>query len=81
MIRFYREELLAHFPTPKLEDHLVLAFRDCLFYIFEATLHFGGRSSIRNLRPRHAVVTGTHLSRREKEYFIKLKTVTRRKRT
>jgi hypothetical protein len=27
------------------------------------TLHIGGRSSIRNLRTRHAVVTGTHLSR------------------
>ena len=26
------------------------------------TLHIGGRSSIRNLRTRHAVVTGTHLS-------------------
>jgi len=28
-----------------------------------ATLHIGGLSSIRNLRTRHAVVTGTHLSR------------------
>ena len=27
------------------------------------TLHIGGRSSIRNVRTRHAVVTGTHLSR------------------
>ena len=32
-------------------------------YIFVATHHIEGRSSIRNLRTRHAVVTGTHLSR------------------
>jgi len=37
------------------------AVRDCLFNIFAATLHIGGRSSIRNLRTRHAVVAGTHL--------------------
>ena len=36
------------------------AFRDCLFNSFAATLHIGGRSSIRNLSTRHAVVTGTH---------------------
>jgi hypothetical protein len=46
--------LLAPRPTPKLEDHPLSVFRDCLF---AATLHIGGRSSI-----RHAVVTGTHLS-------------------
>ena len=34
-----------------------------LFNIIAATLHTGGRSSICNLRTRHAVVTGTHLSR------------------
>ena len=33
------------------------AVRDCLFTIFAATLHTGGRSSIRNLRTCHAVVT------------------------
>jgi hypothetical protein len=38
------------------------AVHDCLFNIFAATLHIGGRSSIRNLRTRHAMVTGTHLS-------------------
>ena len=36
------------------------AFRDCSFNLFAATLHIGGRSSIRNLRTRHAVETGTH---------------------
>jgi len=59
----YGEELLTTRPTPKLEDQPLSAVRDCLFNIFAATLHIGGRSSIRNLRTRHAVVTGTHLSR------------------
>ena len=36
--------------------------RDCLFNIFAAAYHIGGRSSIRNLRTLHSVVTGTHLS-------------------
>jgi len=31
----------------------------CLFNLFAATLHIAGRSSIRNLRARHAVVTVT----------------------
>jgi hypothetical protein len=61
-IRFLSEELLAPRPTPKLEDHPLSAVRNCLFNIFAATLHIGGRFSIRNLRTRHAVVTGTHLS-------------------
>jgi len=56
MIRFYGEELLAPRPTTKLEDHPLSAVRDCLFNIFVATLHIGGRSSIRKLRTRHAVV-------------------------
>ena len=38
------------------------AVRDCLFNIFAATFHIGGRSSFRNLWTRHAVVTGTQLS-------------------
>ena len=54
--------MLAPRPTPKLEDHPLSPVRDCLFNIFTATLHVGGRSSIRNLRTRHAVVTGTHFS-------------------
>jgi len=59
MIRFNREELLAPRPTPKLEDHPLSVVSDCLFNIFAATLHIGGRSSIRNLMTRRAVVTGT----------------------
>jgi len=56
------EALLAPRPTPSLEDHPLSAARDCLFNLFATTLHIGGRSSIRNLRTRHAVVIGTHLS-------------------
>jgi hypothetical protein len=59
---FSRWGVEAPRPTPKLEDHPFSAVRDCLFNIFAATLHIRGRSSIRNLRTRHAVVTGTHLS-------------------
>jgi hypothetical protein len=59
---FYYEELLAPRPTPKLEDHPLSAIRDFLFNIFAGTLHIRGLSSMRNLRTRHAVVTGTHLS-------------------
>jgi hypothetical protein len=44
-----------------LEDHLFSALRYCLFNISAATFHIGGRSYIRNLRTRHAVVTETHL--------------------
>jgi len=43
-ICFCGEELLALRPTPKLEDHLLLAVCDCLFNIFAATLHIGGCS-------------------------------------
>jgi len=44
----------------KLEYHPLSAVHDCLFNLFAATLHIGGCSSIRNLKTRHAVVTGTH---------------------
>jgi len=60
---FYGEEVLAPRPIHKLEDHPLSPIRDCLFRIFAATLHTGGRSSIRNPRTRPAVVTGTHLSK------------------
>ena len=62
MICFYGEELLAPRPAPNLEDHPLSSVCDCLFNIFAATLHIGGRSSIHNLRTCHALVTGTHLS-------------------
>jgi hypothetical protein len=69
-IRFYGEESLAPRPTPKLEDHSLSAVRDCLFSILAATHRIGGRSSIPNLRTRHAVVTGTHLSRKYQYYMM-----------
>jgi len=56
---FYGDELLAPRPTPELEYHPLLAVLDCLFNIFPATVYIGGRSSIRNLRKRHTVVTRT----------------------
>jgi len=46
----------------QLEVHPFSAVCDCLFNIFAATLHTGSRSSIRNLRSPHAVVTGTQVS-------------------
>jgi hypothetical protein len=60
---FYGEEVLPPLPKHKLEGHTLSAVRDCLFNIFATTLHTGGLSSIRNPRTRHAVVTGTHLSK------------------
>jgi hypothetical protein len=66
---FYGEELLAPRPTPKLEGHPLSAVRDCLFNIFAANLHTGGRSSIRNLKTRHALMTGTKLSRHLVTFF------------
>ena len=71
MICFYAEELLAPRPNPKLEDHPSAAVRYCLFNLFAATLLIGGRSSIRNPRMRHAVVTGTHYMEGNKSYQVK----------
>jgi hypothetical protein len=62
MIHLSGEKVLTPRPTPNQEDHPLSAVRDCLFNIFAATLHIGGRSTIRNTRTRHSVVTGTHLS-------------------
>jgi len=60
--QFYGKELLEPRPSLKLEDLTLSAARDCLFNIYAAALHIGGRSSIYNLRTRHAMVTGTHFS-------------------
>jgi hypothetical protein len=59
---FLRRGVVNISSTPKLEDHSLSAVRNCLSNVFSATLHIGSRSSIRNLRTGHAVVTGTHLS-------------------
>jgi hypothetical protein len=68
ILSFYGEEFLAPWPTPKLEDHSFSAACDCLFNISAATLHIGGRSSVRNLRARHVMMTETHVSWRHHSY-------------
>jgi len=72
---FYSEGFLAPRLTHKLEGHPSSAVRDCLFNLFLATLLIGGRSSIRNLRTRHAVVTGTHY----KEYLSRILVISTRR--
>ena len=49
LCEWFDEELLTPHPTSKLEEHPLSGVRNCLFSIFAATLHIGGRSSIRNL--------------------------------
>ena len=60
---FYCEDSSANRPNSKQMDNPLSAVRDCIFNIFAATLHTGSRTSICNLRTRHAVVTGSHVSR------------------
>jgi hypothetical protein len=60
---FYGERLLAPHPTPQLEDHTLSFARDCLFNIYSQLPSIaGGRSSIRNLRTHHALVTRNPLN-------------------
>jgi hypothetical protein len=64
-----------------MEGHPLSAVRDCLFNVFAATTPppsththtTGGRSSIRNLRTSHAVVTGTHLTRDSNVQCVQMK--------
>ena len=63
IVSFYGGELSAPRSTPIFEHHPFSAVREDIFNLFAATLHIGGRYSIRNLRTRYAVVAGTHLSR------------------
>ena len=52
-------ELLAPRPTSKLENHPLSAVRELLIqYIRSYPAYWNARSSIRNLRTHHAVVTG-----------------------
>jgi len=46
----YGEELLEPHPTPKLEDHPLMAVSDYLFHIIAATIHIGDLTSIQNQR-------------------------------
>jgi len=59
MVVFEAEQLLAPRPTPKLGDHPLSAVCHCLFYILTRPFKL---ESIRNLRTRRGVVTGTDLS-------------------
>jgi len=54
--------LLTPRSTPHAGEPPLLAVLGCLYNIFAATLHIESLSSIRNLRTRHAVVTGTRVS-------------------
>jgi len=64
--------VLAPRPNPKLEDHPLSAVRDCLFNIFAGTLHIGGRSTIRNVTTRHAVVTVTRIYSKCEGLYLKM---------
>ena len=57
---FSRGGVVSASPNPQAGGHPLSTVRDCLFNLFAATLHVGGRSSIRKLRTLHAAVTGTH---------------------
>jgi hypothetical protein len=57
MLAFYCEGLLAPRPTPKLEDYPLSFVRCSVFNIFAANLQLEAVPSIRNPRPRQAVVT------------------------
>ena len=50
---FSRGGVVSASPNPHAEGPPLIGLRNCLFSLFAATLHIGGRSSIRNLRTRH----------------------------
>jgi len=68
-VSFYGEELSAPRPTPKLEDYPLWAVRDLLINIFATTPHIGGSSFIRNVRTRHAMVTGPNFHRNSRYIY------------
>jgi hypothetical protein len=72
IVGFYGEDLLAPRSTTKLEDHSLSAFCDCLFIIFAAAFHIGDRCSIRKMRTRPSVVTGTHSLLWDTASFVKM---------
>ena len=59
---FLRRGVVSTSPKPQAGGPPIVGCPDCLVNTLAATLHIGGRSSIRNLRTRHYLVTGTHLS-------------------
>ena len=60
--------ILAPRPKPKIDGHTLSAVRCCLSNIFVATHHTVGRSSIRNLRARHAVLTDQLIMECRRQY-------------
>jgi hypothetical protein len=50
LIIFYVEELLAPRPTPKLEDHPLLAVRNCLFMYSRTTVSADSVSAVLVIR-------------------------------
>jgi hypothetical protein len=70
IVSFNGEQLLALRQNPKLEGHPLSALHNSLFNIFLLTSIPGGRSSIGNLRTRHAVVKGTQEPQHEKGVLI-----------
>jgi hypothetical protein len=63
MIPSLRWEVLTTSPNPQAEVLPLIGCPRLFIQYIAATLYIsGGRSSIHNLRTRHAVVTGTHLS-------------------
>ena len=72
---FYGEELLAPRSTHRVQDHPLSAARDCSFNIFATFLHIGDRSSILNLRTRHATLTATHLSHNREALLVARKEI------
>jgi hypothetical protein len=65
----YNEELLTPRPTPKLENHPLLAVRDCLFSVFAAALHIW--SSVPHPQPENAPCRGD-LTRMQNTQSIKI---------
>jgi hypothetical protein len=59
---FLRWGIVNTSPHPQAGGPPIVGCPDCLFNIFAATLHILGRSSIRYLRRRRSLVTGTHLT-------------------
>jgi hypothetical protein len=80
MIIFLRWGVVSTSPKPKLEDHPFLAFRDYLFNIFLPYIS-GGRCSIRNLRTRHAVVTGNRIQglRFSVRFFLQISEISKKR--
>ena len=67
---FTARSFLSLAQPPKIDSHLLSAVCDCLFNTFATALHsLEAVLSIRNLRTKHVVVPGTHLTRYDSTYF------------